>query len=118
GRDQILKNFKRMFSLAAAAQAEGLGKTDKVNREMAFDMDRVFAAEEFRRNPKGTVSKEEIDAYSAAHWDDIKLNLKLISPETRKRSWVVLKRERILPSLLEISPMILTLKIEMEILVG
>lgn len=66
-RDQFISQFKTPFSLAQAAEAEGLHKTDEFKQQLAFRTDQTLAAEFNRRNPDTVVAKEEGDAYFNAH---------------------------------------------------
>ncbi len=66
-RDQFITQFKTPFSLAQAAEAEGLHKTDEFKQQLAFRTDQTLAAEFNRRNPDTIVAKEEGDAYLSAH---------------------------------------------------
>lgn len=66
-RDQFITQFKTPFSLAQAAEAEGLHKNDEFKQQLAFRTDQTLAAEFNRRNPDTIVAKEEGDAYFNAH---------------------------------------------------
>lgn len=66
-REQFITQFKTPLSLAQAAEAEGLHKTDEFNERMAFTTDQALAGEFNRRNPDVTVTKEEGDAYFNAN---------------------------------------------------
>lgn len=66
-RDQFITQFKTPFSLAQAAEAEGLHKADEFKQQLAFRTEQTLAAEFNRRNPDTIVAKEESDAYLSAH---------------------------------------------------
>lgn len=66
-RDQFIAQFKTLLSLAQAAEADGLHKTEEFDQKMAFTTDQTLAGEFNRRNPDAMVTKEESDAYFNAH---------------------------------------------------
>ena len=72
-REELLKKAKEMFSIAQAAQAEGLDKTDKYKKQMEFMTDNVLAEAEAKQatengaKPLPEIPKPELDAYAAAH---------------------------------------------------
>lgn len=66
-RKQVITQMKQAFSLAQAAEDEGLHKTDKFKQQMALSTDQLVAIEYGKRNPDANVTKEEIEAYYNAH---------------------------------------------------
>jgi peptidyl-prolyl cis-trans isomerase C len=80
-RKQLIESFKKLFSLAQAAEAEGLQKTDKFKRELALTIDDLLAGAHRARNPNMNVSKEELDAYYASHKEDYEADFQLITED-------------------------------------
>lgn len=114
-RKSLLKDLKQIYSLAAAAQAEGLDKTDRFKEQLALQTDILLAGEQGKRAAQGgqgapdpaqgmpgSISKEERDAYLASHAKEFDADLKTISAgakkgptpeevETLKGQWAELK---------------------------
>jgi parvulin-like peptidyl-prolyl isomerase len=78
-RKQLIVSFKKLFSLAQAAEAEGLQKTDKFKRESALMVDDLLAGAHRERNPNVNLSKEELDAYYTSHKEDYEADFQLIT---------------------------------------
>ncbi|MCI0337617.1 MAG: peptidylprolyl isomerase [Acidobacteria bacterium] len=78
-RKELIQTFKKAFSLAQAAEAEGLQKKDKFKWEMALLIDQSLATEYAKRNPDFTLSREEADAYYLSHKDNFEADLKMVS---------------------------------------
>jgi peptidyl-prolyl cis-trans isomerase C len=83
-RKQVIDNFKRVFSLAQAAEEEGLHKSDKFERRMELTVERVLATKYIERNPEVIVSKEEWEAYCASHKDQFDAHLKFINENSKQ----------------------------------
>lgn len=62
-RKQLVEQFKKAFSLAQAAEAEGLHKTERFKLRRVISEDQLLAAEFSKRNPDFTVTREELNAY-------------------------------------------------------
>jgi parvulin-like peptidyl-prolyl isomerase len=77
-RKQIIDSFKQAFSLAQAAEAEGLNNSDKFKVRSSLNSDRLLANEFSKRNPEVNISKEEADAYYASHKDAFEADYKVI----------------------------------------
>jgi parvulin-like peptidyl-prolyl isomerase len=77
-RKQLIETFKKSFSLAQAAEAEGLEKSDKFKRQMGLTVDNLLATEHRKRNPNVSISKEEMDAYYASHKEECEADFKAI----------------------------------------
>jgi parvulin-like peptidyl-prolyl isomerase len=77
-RKQLIETFKKSFSLAQAAEAEGLEKSDKFKRQLGLTIDSLLATEHKKRNPTVNISKEEADAYYASHKEEYEADLKTI----------------------------------------
>ncbi|MBO0719743.1 MAG: peptidylprolyl isomerase [Blastocatellia bacterium] len=77
-RKQLIETFRKSFSLAQAAEAEGLQKTDKFKRQFNLTIDSLLANEQRKRNPDATISKDELDAYYKAHKEDCEADFKSI----------------------------------------
>jgi hypothetical protein len=83
-RKQVIDNFKRVFSLAQAAEEEGLHKSDKFEKRMELTVERVLATKYIERNPEVIVSKEEWEAYCASHKDQFDAHLKFINENSKQ----------------------------------
>ncbi|HZS04104.1 MAG TPA: peptidylprolyl isomerase [Blastocatellia bacterium] len=80
-RKDLIVNLKRMFSLASAAQAEGMDKKDEVQRRIELQKMIILAGEENKANPQSEIPKEEKDAYVAAHLKEFDADNQLIRPK-------------------------------------
>ncbi len=80
-RKQFIDQFKKMFAMAAAAQAAGVDKQEDVKRKIAIQTDLALASEEQKLNPQNEVSKQEKDAYFAAHQKDFEADNQAIRPK-------------------------------------
>jgi parvulin-like peptidyl-prolyl isomerase len=78
-RKQLIDTFKKSFSLAQAAEAEGLQNADKFKRQFGLIIDSLLASEYKKRNPDVNISKEEMDAYFAAHKEEFEVDFKSIT---------------------------------------
>lgn len=78
-RQQVINQFKTPFGLAQAAEAEGLHKTDEFKQQFLLSTDQLLASEFTKRNPDLTISKEERDAYRAAHKADFDKDFSFIT---------------------------------------
>jgi parvulin-like peptidyl-prolyl isomerase len=84
-RKELVNTLRKIFSLASAAQAEGLDKTEKFKQQLVISTDLMLAKEESTRNPQGTISKEEGAAYLQAHTKEFEADLKTITPAGEKK---------------------------------
>ena len=75
-RKAFLKQMTQMFSLAQAAQKEGLDKTENFKRQTLIFTDNLLVSEYFKRNPDAKASEEEAKAYAAAHEKDFQTSLR------------------------------------------
>jgi parvulin-like peptidyl-prolyl isomerase len=82
-RKQLIQTFKKAFSLAQAAEAEGLNKTEKYQQQLALSIDQLLANEYSKRNQEVTISKEEVDAYYASHKDGFETDFKVITEDQK-----------------------------------
>jgi parvulin-like peptidyl-prolyl isomerase len=80
-RKQLIQTFKKAFSLAQAAEAEGLNKTEKYKQQLALSIDQLLANEYSKRNQEVTISKEEVDAYYASHKEGFETDFKVITED-------------------------------------
>jgi parvulin-like peptidyl-prolyl isomerase len=76
GRKAFVTQLKQMFSLAQAAQAEGLDKGDEFKRQSTIRIDQLLVGEAMRRNPDEKYTEEEGKAYLAAHQADFDADIK------------------------------------------
>jgi len=82
-RKGFITQFKQMFALAQAAQAEGLDKTEEFKQRMAMQTDQTLVGESMKRNPDAKYAEDEGKAYLAAHMKEFDADLKTIT-EGRK----------------------------------
>jgi parvulin-like peptidyl-prolyl isomerase len=80
-RKQLIESIKKLFSVAQAAEAEGVQKTDKFKRELALLVDDLLAGAHRERNPNVNISKEELDAYYASHKEDYEADFRVITED-------------------------------------
>jgi parvulin-like peptidyl-prolyl isomerase len=80
-RKDLIKNLKRMYSMAQAAQAAGLDKTEKFKGQMQIQTDQALAAEANKKNPIAEIPKADIEAYYAAHKSQFDSDIKLFSQD-------------------------------------
>jgi hypothetical protein len=83
-RKQVIDNFKKVFSLAQAAEETGLHKSDQFEKRMELTVERVLATKYTERNPDVVVSKEEWEAYSASHKNQFDAHLKFINENSKQ----------------------------------
>jgi parvulin-like peptidyl-prolyl isomerase len=75
----MIGQFKQMFSLAQAAQAEGLEKTDDFKRQLALMSDQLLENEAQKRNLEIKYTPEEGKAYLAKNTAAFDADLKMIT---------------------------------------
>ncbi len=81
-REKLVKKVKEVFSLAQAAQAEGLDKTPSYLQQIDFMTDNLLAEAEAKQATEGgtkplpEIPKPELDAYAAAHIKDYEAFIK------------------------------------------
>lgn len=80
-RKSFISQFKQMFSLAQAAQAEGLDRTEEFKRQFEVTVDGLLVTEAQKRNPDEKYSEEEGKAYFASHESDFEADLKAVSAD-------------------------------------
>lgn len=84
-RQELIKNVKDAFSLAQAAQAEGLDKTEKFKKQLEIQVDQLLAENEMTKSAQGEnakpaeVPEAEITAYATAHTADFDALIKVMS---------------------------------------
>jgi PPIC-type PPIASE domain len=77
-RKQKIEDAKKAYSLAQAAEAEGLQKTDRFQREMVLIVDGILAEEHKKRNPDVKIPQEEMDAYLASHNEEFEADFRML----------------------------------------
>jgi peptidyl-prolyl cis-trans isomerase C len=82
-RKKMVEDMKRAYSLAQAAESEGIDKSAKFTQQMALSTDQLLAVEWGKKNPTENIPKEECDAYYAAHKTDFDNDFKTVN-EGRK----------------------------------
>ncbi|HEX5082933.1 MAG TPA: peptidylprolyl isomerase [Blastocatellia bacterium] len=83
-RKKIIDDFKNLFARAQAAEAAGLDKSDEFKRRSEFIVEQILAVRYTERNPDLIVSKEEWEAYYAAHKDQFDDYFKLITANVKQ----------------------------------
>ncbi len=83
-RKGMIDQIKRAYALAQAAEAEGLDKSAKFTQQMALSTDQLLAVEYGRRNPDVTISKEDWEAYYAAHKNDFDSDFKAVNANRKQ----------------------------------
>ncbi len=78
-RKAMITQFKQMFSLAQAAQAEGLDKGETFKQRMAILADYLLIQESQKRNLEIKYAEDEGKAFVAAHGKEFEADLKMIS---------------------------------------
>ena len=70
-RKSIIDNYKQVFSLAQAAEQESVDRSDKFKKQLSVTLDQLLSSTYSSRNQNLTITKEEREAYYAAHKDAI-----------------------------------------------
>lgn len=83
-RKQIIDQNKRMFSLAQAAEDEGLHKSDRFTKQMEINTMRLLMAKYTELNPDVIISKEELDSYYASHKDQFEADFKFATEGSKQ----------------------------------
>jgi parvulin-like peptidyl-prolyl isomerase len=83
-RKKIIDEFKKLFAFAQAAEAVGLHKSDEFKKRSEFIVEQILAVKYTERNPDLIVSKEEWEAYYAAHKDQFDDHFKLITANVKQ----------------------------------
>jgi parvulin-like peptidyl-prolyl isomerase len=83
-RKKIIDDFKKLFAFAQAAEAAGLQKSDEFKKRSEFIVEQILAVRYTERNPDLIVSKEEWEAYYAAHKDQFDDHFKLITASVKQ----------------------------------
>lgn len=78
-RKGMITQLKQMFSLAQAAQAEGLDKGDTFRQRMSILTDYLLIQESQKRNLDVKYTEDEGKAFVAAHEKEFNADLKMIS---------------------------------------
>ena len=78
-RKGFITQFKQMFALAQAAQAEGLEKSEEFKQRMTMQTDQTLVNESMKRNPDAKYTEDEGKAYLAGHLKDFDADLKTIT---------------------------------------
>ena len=78
-RKGFITQVKQMYSLAQAAQAEGLDKTPEFKNQFQILSDRILVNEYMKKNPDEKYSEDEGKTYVAAHLKDFETDLKAIT---------------------------------------
>lgn len=82
-RKKMVEDMKKAYSLAQAAESEGIDKSAKFKQQMELSTDQLLAVEWGKKNPTENVPKEECEAYYNAHKTDFDSDFKAVN-EGRK----------------------------------
>jgi peptidyl-prolyl cis-trans isomerase C len=91
-REELIKKVKEVFSLAQAAQAEGLDKTASYKQQIDFMTDNLLAEAEAKQATEGgtkplpEIPKAELDAYAAAHLKDYEAFIKFREEMSKEKA--------------------------------
>lgn len=78
-RKAMITQFKQMFSLAQAAQAEGLDKSEAFKQKLSLSTDMMLIQEAQKRSLEIKYSEEEGKAFATAHDKEFNADLKMIT---------------------------------------
>lgn len=78
-RKAMITQFKQMFSLAQAAQAEGLDKTEAFKQKLSLATDMMLINEAQKRNLEIKYGDDEGKSYVTAHEKEFNADLKMIT---------------------------------------
>lgn len=77
-RKQLIDQIKKAFSLAQAAEGEGLHKSDRFVRRRKISEDQALANEFTKRDPSFTLPQEQLTSYYEANKAEFEADLALI----------------------------------------
>jgi PPIC-type PPIASE domain len=83
-RKKFIDDFKKLFAFAQAAETAGLHKSDEFKRRSEFVVEQLLAVKYTERNPDLIISKEEWEAYCAAHKDQFDDHFKFITANVKQ----------------------------------
>jgi hypothetical protein len=78
-RKKFIDDYKKSFAFAQAAEEVGIDKSEDFKKIMEFGVDQMLATKFTERNPEVVVSKEEWEAYHAAHKDQFDSHLNFMA---------------------------------------
>ncbi len=85
-RKQLIEQFKKAYSLAQAAESEGLHKTDRYEQRRVISEDQALANEFSRRNLEFNLSNEELAKYAAENKAAFDADYSLISGDAQQQA--------------------------------
>jgi peptidyl-prolyl cis-trans isomerase C len=100
-RKSIIDRYKQTFSLAQAAEHEGVDDSDKFKKQLSFRQDQVLSFIYYLRNRDVIITKEEKDAFYNAHKDAVESDFRFIA-EISKGGIPEEKKEAVLTQLTEL----------------
>jgi parvulin-like peptidyl-prolyl isomerase len=83
-RKSMIDSYKQAFSLAQAAENEGIDQSAKFNKQLSLTLDRFLSTLYFNRNQDVSISKEEREAYYAANKEAIESDFQFIAENTKR----------------------------------
>jgi len=83
-RKKFIDDFKKSFAIAQAAEEVGLHKSDEFKKRLEFGVDQLLATKYTERNPGVIISKEEWEAYYAAHKDQFDAHINFITSKLKQ----------------------------------
>ena len=81
-RKQLIEQFKKAYSLAQAAEAEGLHKTDSFKQRQVISEDQALANEFSRRNLEFSLGNEDLTRYANENKAAFDVDYKLIAGDS------------------------------------
>lgn len=81
-RKQLIEQFKKAYSLAQAAESEGLHKTDGFKQRRAISEDQALANEFSRRNLEFSLGNEDLTRYANENKAAFDVDYKLIAGDS------------------------------------
>jgi hypothetical protein len=85
-RKGMITQLKQMFSLAQAAQAEGLDKSDSFKQRLSLATDMLLIQESQKKNLDIKYSDEEGKAFVTSHDKEFNADLKMITRDKSRSS--------------------------------
>jgi peptidyl-prolyl cis-trans isomerase C len=82
-RKSIIDYYKQAFSLAQAAEKDGVDDSDKFKKQLSFKQEQLLSTIYSLRNRNVIISKEEREAFYNSHKDAIESDFRLISESVR-----------------------------------
>jgi len=83
-RKSIIDNYKQVFSLAQAAEQEKVDRSDKFKKQLSVTLDQLLSSVYISRNQNSAITKEEREAYYAAHQAAIESDFQFFAESSKR----------------------------------